>query len=63
MKRFFIAWFVLLVLAAGCSRPVAVYYPSYPPRHDNGRHMGWHKHGKVKHIPLGQAKKMNRRRF
>jgi hypothetical protein len=59
MKRFIPACFAILVLLAGCVRPVAVYYP--PPRHDRGLHKGWYKYGKVKRLPPGQAKKMNRR--
>ena len=58
MTRLLICWIVLIGMAMACTRPVYVY--NRAPRHDNGLHKGWYKHGKVKGIPPGQAKKMGR---
>ncbi len=58
MARLLICWIILIGLTTACTRPVYVFNPV--PRHDNGKHKGWYKHGKVKGIPPGQAKKMGR---
>jgi hypothetical protein len=58
MNRLLLCLIALTGLVMACSRPVYVVNPA--PRHDNGLHKGWYKHGAVKGMPPGQAKKMGR---
>lgn len=58
MKKLLTGFTILAILTMGCTR--TVYVQNAPPRHDNGLHKGWYKHGKAKGIPPGQAKKMGR---